>query len=177
MAGLDFLPGWLTEARAALIISTVSAIFTGFSVRYARRMALNDSEKMRRKLPIVECSLRPSKDVPGWQTCNLVVRNLEPVTARLLRIRTRSKKSCLLDPREAMAPKGAAPLPLKYVQAPPEKHIVDGPWTVAPVGTRPSGGLLHIGPDDTAYITLLSKGVRSLKDLHLEWEWGDGHKP
>lgn len=162
---------WITEARLALIISSASAFMTVF---YTRRLARNDSERMKRKGLVFE--LHPgliNQSAMGWADNVLVVRNLEPIGAIVESIRCRKKKASVHTRESATEDHGTPWSPEISPEAPPKAQ------REAPIGRRiaPAGSPRRdSSPGDTLHIWLLTQGVESLKDLDVSWSWADGQK-
>lgn len=168
-------PEWLTEARIALAVSLISAIFTGGGLLYTRRLAKNDTARMARKLPIVEAAFSRRDAPEGWNSCQLTIRNQEPVSIRLLTVAVRRRGVLVALESDARTP-GEHPWETGPLMThPPGKSRIDLGWTVAPEGKkyRPDSA----GPFDTVHIYLITKGATSAKDFRFEWEWADGQKP
>lgn len=90
-------PEWLTDSPVAIIVSLMSAAFTGGTLFYTRRLAKNDTAKMKRSTLVSELSPYLSTPTrPGWEDYQLVVRNLEPVGAVVHSIRSKRRGSCII---------------------------------------------------------------------------------
>lgn len=172
---LSQVPEWLTESRAAIAISLVAAAFTGMTLKYTRRLALNDTEKMRRTGLIVEFIFNENDaSPPGWQSCDVVIRNLEPLGARVEALRVRRKNAEIVEHKDAfVSPKGGDPFARPVlIQELEGKRELSLNFDLKPVGTQRS----RWGTGDTCRIGLFSKGVEARADLELVWEWADGQK-
>lgn len=171
-------PTWLTEARLAILVSLASAAFSGGQFIYTRRLAKNDTQKMKRKAPVLEARFAESEHHEGWQRCFVVVRNLEPVSVDLLEVAVRSKSMrILLEAEEFKTVEGTegrkqARLATSELAL---KQSVKIDERLRPVGAR-SANLLGQGslPADTESLSFLTQGVRSVRDLRLDWAWADG---
>jgi hypothetical protein len=167
-------PDWLTEARAALIISSASAIFAGMSGVYSRRLAKNDSLKMQRKSPIIELEDRGAGNtLDGWQEWSLIIRNQEAVSVILHEVTAIKKGGFILTERTAYNDQGnglggrALKIPL------PELKTSALDYRVSPFSTASrSGGYAR----DTVYCYCLTKNVQGVSDIKVRWSWADGQK-
>lgn len=164
----------MDKADAALVIAILAACFTGWQSYSAHISTRLQKQAARRKLPIVEFSVHPLTEVDGWDYCRLVLRNLEPVTARLALVETRGSRKFVLTHEmatEKTTPQWATPV---YLNSLPENRRVENIATVGPVSAtfRPDS----IGPFNTTNTFLITKGVRSIDDLILTWHWADGQK-
>lgn len=168
------MPEWLTEARVALGIAILSAIFTGFSLRYTRRLAINDTNKMKRKELVVEIALTgPSADLPGWEDANIVVRNLELVAAKNIAINVKKRGQRILTRNDAFDETGPAFALEPTIKAElPVLQRCSIMRSINPQGTpeRPQG----FSPSDTIYIRVFVQEVSKVSDFEVEWEWADG---
>lgn len=168
-------PSWLSEARVAIIISLLSAAFTGGTLWYTRRLAKNDTERMRRKPLVVE--LLPSRQADptrhGWGDHLLIVRNLEPVGAVIRSIRSRPRKSCVIYVDRHLVMPTTPSLDWVLPEELPETRSEKVDLTIRPVGAVQSASGT---PGDTLHLRLMAKGVSRPSDVFLDWEWADGKK-
>lgn len=163
----------LENGDTALIVSIASAIFTFFSVVYARRLAVNDSERMKRKKIIYEVSCHHSPDFPGWFCVNITFRNLESVSAKIIAIKSKRFSSLKLsavafsnaDGREPWAP----PVPS------PPSPLEAGNFLKVDLIVDAQGHLSNIpGSGPIQHFTCFANQNLKSSDLILVWEWGDG---
>ncbi len=163
----------MDKSDVALWASVISAAFSAFSVVYARKMAKNDSERMKRKRLVFEVQINAAKNYAGWSQASVVARNLEPVAATINAVRSRKAKIKLL-PSEAG--KGGT-VPWDYttresLPAEDAKQLIAVTRFVDPVDTLPS--VIRNGP--VCYFTFFILGNASPKDFEFIWEWADGEK-
>lgn len=162
---------WLTEARAAIAIAVLSAVFSGAQTLYTRRLAKNDTAKMRRKHPALELQ-RQQDDADGWKITVLMVRNFEPVGVRLLQIRSAKRGGRIIHQSDTTI--GDSPYNSERVSPYPEKTAIQLGYSIGPVGSIRQ----HQGSTPGAAHTIMTytKHIETVRDLKLEWEWADGQK-
>nr|WP_111299408.1 hypothetical protein [Paracoccus saliphilus] len=169
-------PDWLTEARAAILISLASASFTGLTLVYTRRLAKNDTARMKRKEPIFEIEMSTSSDVPdGWTSLLVTARNLETVSFDLTAISTKRRNQFIIRTSDTYEGNSRNPwIEHKRLEVIPERREVLMGMRVAPAGTprHPDG----ITPSAVEHTWLLTKGVNGRGDLVFHWLWSDGKK-
>lgn len=168
------IPEWLTEARAAIFVSVLSAIFTGLTLRHTRRLALNDTARMKRKPLVFEKSISDAtNELSGWSYIQIAVRNLEPVGARITGVKVKHKHQRILTRAdaysEAQNPFGERTT-LKADL--PELRQTDIVRHVGPCGATQSQS--GSSPGDTIYLSVYVKGVDRLEDVEIVWQWADG---
>lgn len=145
------------------------------SLQVSRCLAKNDNARMRRKDLVFELEGGyPAKvDETGWSEHQILVRNLEDVGARLLKIKARNRNGSVLygddayeSPRDHMNDKLKNPLPRQR-----EAQVMR---RISPRGiSRSQSGAT---PGDTVYIHVTTREVSVIADLHFTWEWSDGQK-
>jgi len=163
------------KADLAIAISAASALFTGVGLLYTRKLAKNDTERMKRKTPALEIGwINSESKIPGWEHPSFVVRNLEHVGLMVRGLRAKRGASVYLDHETRTGEVGdfgeratAETLPEK------REALFPQPVKVEPLGT-PQSQSGRVG--DTLHLWLYTKGVRSSTDLELLWEWADGQK-
>jgi len=166
----------MDKSDIALIISVISAVFAFLSVKYTRKLALNDAMRMKRKPLVLEIASSPSKDYVGWHSALATVRNFEPVAARItnLRLRNEKRKSLKLLGQHAAFGNGPAYNP-GTVDILPE----DEADTIIKLGISidPEGHVSSAtGSASVKYIHFYSNAQVTASDLVLDWEWSDGTK-
>lgn len=167
-------PDWLTEARAALIISSASAIFAGMSGVYSRRLAKNDSLKMQRKSPIIELAPQGGGDAPhGWRQWVLIIRSQEAVSVILHDVTATKKGGLILTERTAYKDQRSALGGVVLKNPLPELKTSTLDFRVSPSGTASKPGW-HDG--DTSHCICLTKHVDGVIDIKVRWSWADGQK-
>lgn len=179
MTGIEVLlaklmPAWLTESRVAIIISGLSATFTGMHWIHARRLSRNDSIRMRRKAPVFEAQMEGDDNVFGWRFMTVTIRNLESVSADITHATTRRRRQLIAHRKDAYRqPEQEWGEPTLRDDIPWQRTVLIG-IRVAPVGTarHPHGA----SPGAVERVQLLCKGVSSISDLKFEWSWSDGHR-
>lgn len=144
----------MDNGTLALFISFTSALFTGGGLIYTRRLAVNDTKKMKRKHPAIEphFSVRPGHE--GWTFIKLNIRNLEPYEIRLTGIFGRPADATFyLDPQT-------------------NQH------STKESAARSRAINVRILPQGSAMtsIRLYAKGIQKARDLRIDWEWIDGAK-
>ena len=63
----------MDKSDVALLLSAVSAVTAVGSLIYARRIALNDSARMKRKQLVFETSSTPCKEYPDWHSVTVII--------------------------------------------------------------------------------------------------------
>ena len=161
----------MDKADIALLISGASVVCAGLSAFYARRMAKNDSERMKRKRLVFEVTVHPSRDYPGWSDVRVTVRNLEPVSATLNEVSVKRRGVKLLpyeagfDSTVPYSPEKVDRLPLESAS---ERFTVRS--RIGPVDSRSD----LPGQMPVVYLNFFAKGDAQPKDLVFDWEWSDG---
>ncbi len=161
----------MDKSDLAIGIALVSACFTGGSLFYTRILARNDSRRMRRKPLSLEMDFVTDGETQGWDYLYLIIRNLEPTSARVLSLRAKRKGSQLLLADDARTETDAFGTPIGFDptkaaqtvtlnrKIPPFGHMIEN-------GTRQAEFQIYV----------YSKGISSAEDLKLDWEWSDGTK-
>ncbi|NUB43849.1 hypothetical protein GEU84_005600 [Fertoebacter nigrum] len=148
------------------------------SVLYARRMAKNDTERMRRKALVFELERSGvNEEAPEWISYYLIVRNLEPIGAKVLTIAAKPKAGRVLSNLDAYGdhPGYDAATGRNHLKNPlPDLRRTDLNYRVGPSGSSRSAS--GASPGDTVYIPFMAKNVMKIGDLSFEWEWADGQK-
>lgn len=170
------LPEWLTEARVAIIISILSATFTGLALPYTRRLALNDTARMKRKPLVFEKVIRDeASELPGWSRLEITARNLEPVAANIIAIKVKRRRQMILSYDDAFEEEGN----IWGERTTVKKELPALTRCVIPRVVNPLGTAQHprgFTPSDTAYLSAFVKGVDRVSDIEVEWRWADGKK-
>uniref|UniRef100_UPI004047EDCA hypothetical protein n=3 Tax=Yoonia sp. TaxID=2212373 RepID=UPI004047EDCA len=167
----------MDEARVAIIISTLSASFTAGSLIYTRRLAINDTNKMKRKTPVFEIELGGlSDELPEWNIAQIIVRNLEPVAARLTAISVKRRRQAILSRDDALDVRSdpfGGPI-YKSKENLPIQSKTELRYKIGPLGSK--GSEYGSSPCDTIYVSVYVKGVTRIADIKLDWQWADGRK-
>lgn len=164
----------MDKSDIAFVIAAFSALFSAFSVIYARRMAINDAERMKRKSLVFEIQASPCGDYDGWYSVMATIRNFEPVAARLIKVGLKKRRKLKLLPQSAAFGDGPAYDPGK-VEALPEdeaKHSIDLGYRIDALGHTSSVP----GSGPIQYLWFYANGPVSASDFDLDWEWSDGTK-
>lgn len=167
----------MDKSDVALLLSAVSAVTAVGSLIYARRIALNDSARMKRKQLVFETSSTPCKEYPDWHSVTVIIRNFEPVSATVLRVKSKrhgawwSARARLLsnDYRYEMTESGPNPWSAQVERLPDHlaKHDLEMNRWVPETGV--DNGVVSVS-------FFATKKVIS-SDLLLYWEWNDGTSP
>lgn len=159
----------IDKGDLAIVIAAISAAFAGSSVMYARRMAKNDSLRMKRK-PIVWELGDPSRSNCGrWTLHYLIVRNFEPVGARITGAKAKPRRGILLLQQRAQNQRDEYGNASGFDDTEAARQI-SFEHPIQPFGSVTS--LQGRGPVQT--IGLFTKGISKASDLELKWEWADG---
>lgn len=172
-------PAWITEGRVAIGISLVTAVFTGV---YTRRLAINDTNKMKRKEPVLEALLADSENFEGWKECRVTVRNLEAVSVDIRSISSVSDGIYIHPISDTVSVRTLRSGRVERKIIPPDKlpkqRIVVAEKRLYPLGdalVTMDGATIHsLVRSDRMEIALITRGVRSSTDLRLDWVWADG---
>ena len=164
----------MDKADWALAIAALSALAAFWGALYARRLARNDTERMKRRPLVFEYEpTRTNATHPDWIDYLLVVRNLEPVGAIMTAIRCRTKTGAVLLKSDAYKTDGGGETDDLLTAIPEYREITlqtrIGPRRTA-VGHQPTQ------PGDTLYLWIMTKNLRSKDDLQIIWSWADGQK-
>lgn len=173
MEGL--FPDWVTESRVAIAISLASAAFTAGSLLYTRRLAINDSIRMRRKTPVFEVSADSLPEKPEWLRVHVVARNLEPVAVDITGYRHKGKAVVLVDPDRIMAPTpfgigpdfGALTDELGGSAISVRRGIGAG-------GAQETRSASPHARGATVHLTVYAKGPFRRDLFTVDWQWADG---
>lgn len=175
---------WLQmdKASIALVISAAALAIAGLSAIYTRRLAKNDTARMKRKIPIFEISIAESATPDGWRSVRIVSRNLEQVAVNITGAKSRSRKVLLAswsDLNDGRQDSLLAPKPRTGFAGSLNIAIAA---TLHPHGTKPpppgSGpqARFAFSAADTATLSLYAKGISKPSDIAVEWFWADGQK-
>lgn len=160
----------IEKADVALAIAVLSAVFTGWQAIYTRRLAKNDTERMKRRKLIIEKHFEPMPDQPEWHRLRLTCRNLEPIAARVLAIRAKGPRLALLDYEDAyegnsFAPNLKNPLPTELAK--PRLDVTRDVSASTQAQSEWGGGPVQ-------HIYCFTRGPALPEYLEVSWEWSDG---
>ena len=164
----------MNKSDIALWISVVSEMSALASVWYTRRIAINDSERMKRKPLVFEINSAPSKEYDGWHSVHMTIRNFEPVAAGLVRLRL--KKRGKLLPSKARWGSDLNPNPwdpvLETLPGHKAKDYLDLSFSIEAQG---HGSSLP-GSVSSEHLHFYCDREVVTSDFAFEWEWADGAK-
>jgi hypothetical protein len=159
------------KSDLALWVAIASACFTGGSLFYTRILARNDSKRLKRTPLSLEMEIYKEESKRDWDCLHLVIRNLEPAAAKVLSLQSKSKCSRLLLESDARNETDAYGTPTGFdVSKAAQKVDIDV--------RIPNFGRVDIEGNNLSNVPLrlYAKGVSSVKDLHMDWQWSDGTK-
>ncbi|MCL4065316.1 hypothetical protein M3484_01835 [Pseudomonas sp. GX19020] len=150
-------PDWLSEARLALIISTMSFLAASVAAFFTWRQSAHAKAALKRKeLAIAPYITRKPTD-DGLRYVRISIRNLEPHEARLTEIRSKKRATLIkMDPR---------------------KHQISSENDFG--RERPVNIRVMPSPDQAAggmAVYLIANAELETKDLEFSWHWVDGTK-
>lgn len=168
-------PVWLTEARLAIIVSVTSAAFTGGSLWYTRRLALNDTARMKRKPPAFEVRTYPVREKPDWMSVDIVARNFEPVAVNITGYRHKGRQVLLVHPDQIMRDSGLGMEPcvdgLRNEMGAPAISERAG---IGAGGAQETRSTAPHAMRPTEHLTIYARGPFRRDRFTVEWEWADG---
>lgn len=142
------------KADIAIAIAGISALFTGLGLLYTRRLAINDTRRMKRKGLAIEPWVARKRIDDGGRHVRISVRNLEPYSAHLTRIHVgRNSSRFRLDPQRMPNAEG------------------DNLGRERNISVR-----IPPGPTKEVAIYLLTAGDIDPRELRVDWHWVDGTK-
>ena len=147
-------PEWLSEARLALFISAASATFTGLSLAFTRRLARNDSKRMKRRELVCEPRITRREPDDGKRYISIDIKNLEPYAATVTAVRIKRGRALLVrDPTAYQTASADVPSRRQFFQV-----------RIPGQNERP------------VRIKLIADSEVVSRDIETEWEWLDGTK-
>lgn len=159
----------IEKGDVAILIAALSATFTGLSLLHSRKLAKNDSLRMKRKSVSWELHSAQSAGNEPWIGWYLVVRNVEPYSAKVTGARAKPRQGFLLLATDAQSQEDVYGNPSGFDTTLAGREIIIS-RQVHPTGT--ATGMPGVSPVQT--IRLFTQGISSVKDIDLKWEWSDG---
>jgi len=155
----------MDKSDLALILGALSLVTSIMSAAYSRKLARNDTERMKRKPLVVELSSHGIDAPKGWDAKLITIRNLEPVRANLLEIHALPKTAQIAS-RQITADS----LPKLEIAPIGENRSMYIGFPIGPVGENTA----RLGTANIAHLYVYTKNIESPTELKLIWQWADG---
>lgn len=163
----------MDKADIAILISSLSVVFSGWQAIAAHRSAQIAKAATKRRDPVFEITEAPSQDHPGWVNVRVVGRNFEPVEVRIQGFRYLDNLLIANQDDFAHGLPYSSDRPSQSPEEIARRGFVPSDRRIGAAGEqRTLSNAPHV-PRPTAYFGLLVQGPFDPKRLKVEWNWAD----